>query len=82
MYLLNSLSLGCYIGALTGEPEHVVEHTRGVSFPPPSFALPLSSFTDGKARDTWVNVPWLAGRVQRCTVLGHLEASYPEKQVI
>ena len=55
VHLLNSLSLGCYIGALTKGPELVVERTREVSFPPPSFALPLSSFTDGKARDTWVN---------------------------
>ena len=50
-------SLGCYDGTLTEELELVVEHTCGVSFPPPSFALPLSSCMDRKARDTWVNVP-------------------------
>lgn len=44
-------------GALTEDTELVLDSTNGVSFPPPSLAFDLSSFTEGKSTETWVNEP-------------------------
>lgn len=56
------------VGALTEETELVLERTDGVSFPPPSLALALGSFVEGKSRETWVNVPGFSSHVKRYSV--------------
>lgn len=68
------------------EEAFIPESTRGASFPPPSLAFALSKFMEGEARairERWVNAPWFASCVQRCTLCGCLEAScLRERQVI